>query len=143
MNVMRDLKGMFIPILVTGLWVNLSETLRWIFLVRSYWVEHYESMNLVYPETPINTLVWIVWGFLIAVTIFALSTKFDLFKTVFLTWLVVFVMGWLVLWNMDTLPLGILVFVVPLSLFEICVGALICTKLSAASRSIPVRPAAA
>jgi hypothetical protein len=129
--------------MVTGLWVNLSETLRWVFLVRSYWVEHYETMNLVYPETPINGLVWMVWGFLIAVTIFALSTKFDLFKTVFLTWFVVFVMGWLVLWNMDTLPSGILVFVVPLSLLEIYIGALISTKLSVALRTVPPQSAAA
>jgi hypothetical protein len=140
---MRHLKRTFIPIVATGLWVNLSETLRWVFLVRSYWVEHYETMNLVYPDTAINGLVWMVWGFLIAVTIFILSTKFDLLKTVFLTWFVVFVMGWLVLWNMDTLPTGILVFVVPLSLLEIYIGALICIKLSAASRSVAARPAAA
>jgi hypothetical protein len=100
-------------------------------------------MNLVYPETPVNGLVWMVWGFSIAVAIFVLSAKFDLSKTVFLTWFVVFVMGWLVLWNMDTLPLVILVFAVPLSLFEIYIGALICTKLSVALRSVSARPAAA
>ena len=36
---MRILKQIVIPILITGIWINLSETVRWLLIVESYWIE--------------------------------------------------------------------------------------------------------
>ena len=127
---MDNFRKIFIPIIVTGIWVNISETVRWIFLIKAFWVKHYNNMNLVFPNNPINGMVWMVWGFLFAAAIFILSRKFKLLQTTFLSWFIIFVMLWIVLWNVNMLPMGMLVFVVPLSLFETFIGALICKKFS-------------
>ena len=119
-----------LPILITGIWINGSETIRWIFLVKSYWVAHYQNMGLVFPDKPVNGIVWMIWGFLFAVVVFIISRKFNLWQTTFLSWLVAFVMLWIVLFNVAVLSIPILLFVVPLSLLETFVGALICKKLS-------------
>lgn len=127
---MGNLRKVFLPILITGIWINISETVRWIFLIKSYWINHYQTLNLVFPNKPINGIMWIIWGFIFAAIIFILSKKYSLIKTTFLSWFIVFVMSWIVLWNAGILPMGILVFVVPLSLFETYIGALISNKLS-------------
>jgi hypothetical protein len=126
---MEYLKKTIFPVLVIGIWINISETVRWIFLIESYWVEHYKNMNLVFPNSPFNALIWMIWGFLLAITIFVLSKKYSLFQTTLLTWLIVFVMLWIVLWNINILPVTILWYVAPLSLIEIYIGVLISKKL--------------
>lgn len=123
-------KKIILPILLTGIWINISETVRWEFLIKSYWIDYYKNLNLVFPNEPVNGIVWLIWGFLFAAIIFILSKKFNLLQTTFLSWFVVFVMLWVVLWNVDMLPVCILWFVVPLSLFEAFIGALICKKMS-------------
>ena len=123
-------KKTVLPILVIGIWINISESVRWIFLIKSYWIKHYQNMNLVFPDRPVNGIIWMVWGFLFAIVIFLLSKKFNLLQTMFLSWLVIFVMLWIVLWNVGVLPIGILVTVVPLSLFEVFISSLICRKLT-------------
>ena len=127
---MGNLRKVFLPILITGIWINISEAVRWIFLIKSYWIKHYQTMNLAFPNKPINGIMWIIWGFIFAAIIFILSKKYSLIQTTFLSWFIVFVMTWIVLWNAGMLPTGILVFVVPLSLFETYIGVLISNKLS-------------
>jgi uncharacterized protein YybS (DUF2232 family) len=41
-----------------------------------------------------------------------------------------FVLMWVVAWNLNVLPAGILLYAVPLSLLEALVGAYICRKMS-------------
>lgn len=118
------------PILITGIWINLSETIRWELLIKIYWIEHYQNLNLVFPNEPINGIIWLIWGFFFAIVIFILSTKFNLLQTTFLSWFAVFVMMWIVIWNVDILPQGILWFNAPLSLIEAFIGSLICKRLS-------------
>ncbi len=120
-----------VPILLTGLWINFSESVRWVLVIQSYWIEHYQNLNLVFQEGPINLSVWMIWGFLFAGIIYILSKKFSLLQTALLSWFTVFVMLWIVLWNVDMLPPGILWINAPLSLLEAFVGSFICKKLTA------------
>ena len=127
---MECFKKTILPILLVGIWINISETARWLFLIKSYWIEHYEKMNLVFPNEPINAIIWMIWGFFFAIVIFVVSRKFNPLKAAIISWIVVFVMLWIVLWNINVLPVKILWYVVPLSFIEAYIGALICKKLS-------------
>ena len=127
---MRIFQQTVLPILITGIWINISETVKWELLIKFYWVGHYQNLNLVFPNEPINGIIWMIWGFLFAIVIFILSTKFNLLQTTFLSWFIVFVMIWIVIWNINMLPRNILWFNAPLSLFEAFIGTLVCKRLS-------------
>jgi hypothetical protein len=49
--------------------------------------------------------------------------------TVILAWLMAFLMMWLVTWNLEVLPVGILRVAVPFSLLEVLIASLIVRKL--------------
>jgi len=125
---MKIFKQVVIPILITGIWINISETIRWIFLIEPYWVEQYEKLNITFPNEKINMIVWMIWGFLFAITIFILSKKYSLFQTTIFSWFVAFVMMWVIVWNIGILPTGMLWFNVPLSLLETFIGTYICKR---------------
>ena len=127
---MNSLKKTILPIMAAGLWINISETVRWEFLIKSYWIEHYKSLGLTFPLELTNNLIWMTWGFMYAIVVFIISKKFNLFQTTLLSWFIVFIMLWLVLWNINVLPVDILWYNIPLCLFEAFIAALICKKLS-------------
>ncbi len=127
---MNYLNKIVVPVLLTGVWVNLSEFVRNELLLKSYWVEHYQQLGMLFPSKPVNGAVWAIWGFLFATVIFIISRKFNLIQTALLSWSVAFVLMWIVFWNMGVLPGGILYFAIPLSLFEAFVGAYICKRMS-------------
>jgi len=118
-----------IPILIAGIWINISESVRWIFLIEPYWIEKYQKLNVTFPNETINMIAWMVWGFFYGTTIFILSRKFKLFQTTLISWFVAFAMMWVVVWNVGVLPTGMLWINIPLSLIETLIGALICIKL--------------
>lgn len=122
------IKKIIVPILITGIWINVSETVRWMFLVESYWLEKYQNLNLVFPDETINIITWMIWGFFHATVIFILSRRYNLLQTTFLSWFVAFVMMWVIVWNIGVLPTGMLWFNIPLSLFEAFIGAYICIR---------------
>ena len=113
-----------------GFWINLSETIRWLFLIESYWVEYYQKLGLIFPKGPLSAIIWMIWGFLFAILLYVLSKKYNTIKTTLISWFAVFVMLWIVLWNVNILPVKILWIVVPLSFVETYIGALIYKKLS-------------
>lgn len=127
---MQFLRFTLLPIFVSGVWISVSEFVRNEFLLKSHWNEHYESLGLVFPSEPINGALWGAWSFLFAVAIYLVSRKFNLVQTTFLSWFIGFVLMWLVVFNLDVLPLGILPFAVPLSLLEAFLASLITIKLS-------------
>ena len=127
---MSNFKKTILPILFTGIWINISESIRWLLIIESYWIEKYQSMNIVLPNDSLNMIMWMIWGFLFAITIYILSKKFNLLQATFLSWFVAFVMMWIVVWNVGVLPTGMLWINIPLSLFEAFVGTLICKKFS-------------
>ena len=72
--------------------------------------------------------MWGVWSHLLAIAIFILLKKFSLAETTFLSWLMAFVLMWVVIGNMAVLPYGILPYAIPLSLLECFVAAWVIKK---------------
>jgi hypothetical protein len=129
-DMLNYIKKAAVPVLLAGIWINLSEFARNELLLKSHWVRHYQQLGMVFPSEPLNNAVWAIWGFLFAAAVFIVSRKFNLIQTTLLCWFFAFVMMWIVTWNMCVLPGGILYFAVPLSLFETFIGACICKKMS-------------
>ncbi len=119
-----------LTILVTGIWVNVSEFFRNELLFKSYWTNHYQSLGLTFPSQPINGALWGMWGFVFAGMIYLLSRRFSLLNTVIIGWVMGFVLMWITLWNLSVLPIGLLVYAVPLSLLEVLVAAYLCKRLA-------------
>ena len=126
---MNSSKRSMLALLLTGLWINISETIRWELLVKAYWVDFFDSFGHVLPEQAINLVIWVIWGFSVALVIYVLSRKFSLIHTTLLAWCALFVLLWLVLWNLGILPITILAIVIPWSFVEVFVAAWICKKL--------------
>ena len=127
---MSPLKKTILPIFLATIWISLSEFVRNEFLVKSYWIEHYQKLALTFPSDPINGAVWGLWSLLFAISIFVIATKFSLVQTFLLSWLVGFVLMWVVIGNLNILPYRILLYAIPLSLLEVFIAVLIIKKLS-------------
>ena len=117
-------------ILLAGLWINASEFFRNEVLVKSLWTGHFQSLGLTFPSAPLNGALWMLWGFVFAMVVLAISRRASLLQTTFVLWLITFPLMWLVLWNLSVLPVGILPYAVPLSLLEVLVATLICRKVA-------------
>ena len=125
---MNYLKKIILPVFLTGLWINFSETIRWELVIKYYWIENHQNLGLTFPNEFVNIIMWMIWGFMFAFTIFVLSRKYTLLQTTSMSWFVAFVMMWVVVWNVGILPIGMLWINAPLSFFESFVGTLICRK---------------
>jgi multisubunit Na+/H+ antiporter MnhB subunit len=119
-----------LAILATGLWVNASEFFRNEVLLKPLWIAHYESLGQRFPSEPVNGAMWVAWGFLFAVLVFALSRRFALVPTAALAWLAGFVLMWIVMGNLNVLPSGLLPWAVPLSLLEAFVAAWVSRRVA-------------
>ena len=67
---MENLKKAIWQILLVSLWINIFETLRWMLFARPDIDMHFKAANLVLPNEPINNILWLIWGIIIAVMIF-------------------------------------------------------------------------
>ena len=119
-----------LAVLAAGAWVNASEFFRNELLLKGFWTYHYKNMGLTFPSAPINGMVWVLWGFVFASTVFVVSRKFTLVQTIALVWVYGFVLMWLVTGNMGVLPFEILFYAIPLSLIEAFGAAYICWKVA-------------
>jgi hypothetical protein len=127
---MTKIRSILFAILLATIWISISEFVRNEFLFKTYWVDHYAGMGLVFPSEPINGAIWGLWSLLFAFAIYVISRRFNLLETFLLAWLVGFILMWVVTGNMGVLPFRILVFAVPLSLLEVWLAAFIILKLS-------------
>lgn len=127
---METIKKTILPVLLTTIWISISEFVRNEFLLKSYWTEHYENLGLVFPSEPINGAVWGLWSLSFAIVIFIIAKKFTLLQTTLISWFLGFVLMWLVVGNMNVLPFGILPFAIPLSLLEAFFASLIIKKMA-------------
>jgi len=127
---MKTLKRTIFPIISTTIWISLSEFVRNEYILKSYWIKHYHSLGISFPDESINGVIWGLWSLLFAISIFIISKKFSLLQTTFLSWYFGFVLMWAVIGNMGVLPIGILVYAVPLSLFETFIASFIIVELS-------------
>ncbi|MGV6862224.1 MAG: hypothetical protein ACWA41_10650 [Putridiphycobacter sp.] len=125
------LKQTILPILLSTIWISLSEFIRNEVLIKAYWTNHYEQLGLTFPSDPINGAVWGIWSLCYAISIFIISKRFNLQQTFLLAWFIGFVLMWLVVGNMGVLPFGILPFAIPLSLLEAFLATFIIFKFKA------------
>jgi hypothetical protein len=118
-----------LAILATTVWISLSEFVRNEFIVKAHWVGHYRSMGLDFPSAPVNGAVWGAWSLVFAIIIHSLSRKFSFLHTAILSWVIGFVLMWLVIGNLGVLPWGILPLAIPLSMVEAFVAAWLIRKV--------------
>lgn len=127
---MKSFKTTILPVLLATTCISIFEFVRNQFWLMPLWVNHYKELGLVFPAQPVNGAVWGIWAALFAVFIFILSKKFSLLETSLLSWLVGFVLMWLVIGNMGVLPFKILPYSVPMSLIEVLLASWITKKFS-------------
>jgi len=123
-------KHTFLPVLSATIWISISEFVRNEFLVKSFWIDHYNNLGLTFPDKPVNGAMWGLWSLLFGTAIFIISRKFSLFHTFLLSWFIGFVLMWVVIGNLGVLPFGLLVYAIPLSLLEAFIASWIVQKLS-------------
>lgn len=124
------MKKSLFSILLATLWISISEFVRNEFILKSYWINHYDHLGLSFPSEPINGALWGIWSLCFAVGIFVIAQKFSLIQTTLLSWFVGFLFMWLVIGNLGVLPFGILPLAIPLSFLESFIASLIIQKVS-------------
>ena len=122
------MKKIILPVFLSGIWITFSEFIRNEFLFKSYWVDHYQSLNLKFETLPLNGILWAIWSFILAYVIIQLLQYFSFLRTLLIAWLTAFVMMWITIYNLQVLPLMLLLAAVPLSLLEVVVAELIINK---------------
>lgn len=125
-------KKTILPILLSTIWISISEFVRNELIVKKYWTEHFNALNLVFPSEPLNGAMWGVWSMMLAVAIFLMAKKFSLIQTTLISWFMAFAMMWVVIGNLGVLPYGILYAAIPLSLLEAFIASYIIKKFSSA-----------
>lgn len=120
------------PVILATLWISISEFVRNEYLLKSYWIQHYDGLGIPFPSEPINGAMWGIWSLALAILIYLISRKFDLLQTTLIAWLAAFVMMWMVIGNLSVLPYGILPVAIPLSLLEAFLASWIIRKTSSA-----------
>ena len=127
---MKHLKKTVLPILLATIWISISEFVRNEILLKSYWVDHYDKLGIIFPSQPVNGAIWGLWSLLFAIAVFIISKKFTLLQTTLLSWFVGFVLMWVVIGNLGVLPDGLVYIAIPLSLLEAFLATFIIKKLS-------------
>jgi hypothetical protein len=122
-------------VVLAGVWVNLCEFVRNQVLLTSKWQVFYrEHMKVPFPAQPVNAIMWVVWGFVLAVAVFAISRRFGVWATTLLAWVAGYVLMWITMWNLAVLPMRILPVAVPFSFVEALGAAFLCRILARPSR---------
>lgn len=112
-------KNKILSITFATIWISVSEFFRNEFLCKSIWLDHFSSLGLIFPSKPINGILWGFWSLGLAISIFLISQRLKFLHTFFFIWFVGFVLMWIVTWNLGILPIAILAYAIPLSLFEL------------------------
>lgn len=130
-----DSRSFIVIILITTVWVQISETLRYLLLV----VPLMQSNAAQIPETTTVILViWFCWGLLLtALTVFQFwmfaqifgNTTKTIFRSATVSWLFFFVLYWVGVANMGLADWSILWVVLPLSWLELFIATYIASKL--------------
>jgi hypothetical protein len=123
-----------VAIALAGLWINGNEFLRNEIWLKSHWIAHYHSLGRSFPSGPLQGAVWVLWGFVFAAALCAISQRWSLLSSTLLGWVLAFVLMWLVTWNLGVLPESILPTALPLSLIETLGGVWICQRVASRIR---------
>jgi hypothetical protein len=119
--------------LIAGIWINASEFLRNELILKQYWLQKYQTLGQSFPSAPVNAALWVVWGFLLAGVIAFLARRQTFVETMLISWIFAFLMMWVVIWNLNVLPVGLLPVAAPWSMGEVAVAVLITRKISGPS----------
>jgi hypothetical protein len=119
----------YMSVLLAGLWINFSEFFRNEILLKEIWLSFYQRKGLEFPSSPINGVVWVVWGFVFAACITTLSKRLSSYMAFVLSWVMGFGLMWMVAWNLGVLPIEILIYAVPLSGVEVGVAVFLGRRL--------------
>ena len=125
-----SLQRMVLAVAAAGLWSGASEFVRNEVVLPSVWREHFAGLGLTFPAEPLNAAVWVVWSFVFAGVVFAVSRRYGLLATTAIAWVAAFPMMWLVTWNLAVLPVSVLPVALPLSLLEAFGMAWLCLQLA-------------
>jgi hypothetical protein len=117
------LQKIILPILLAAIWISVSEFIRNELFLKSYWIDHYENIGLVFPSEPINGIIWGIWSLCFAIAIYIISKRFSITQTTFISWFVGFILMWV-------FPFKILYFALPLSILETFLAVWIIVKLT-------------
>jgi hypothetical protein len=98
-------------------------------LFKDYWIKHYQTLGLDFPDEPLNGAIWGLWSLFLVLGILQLSKKFNFIETALTAWFLAFVMMWVAIGNLNVLPTSLLVFAIPLSLLECVVATWIIKSL--------------
>jgi hypothetical protein len=116
------MKRIALAALAAGVWINVSEFLRNETLFKGHWLAKYETLGLEFPSAPVNGALWGLWGFTFAGCIIAVRRQNTFLGTIALCWTLGFVLMWIVIGNLNVLPLGLLPIAVPWSLAEVALA---------------------
>jgi len=130
-----QVKQFIIVTLLVNIWVQISETIRYLVFV----VPQMEESAGEIPEvTGIVLGIWIVWGtILTSLTVFLFWMYANMYgnsirtvlKSATISWAFVFVLFWIGISNMGLSEWNILWITLPLSWFEIFIATFIASKL--------------
>ncbi|MEC4050472.1 hypothetical protein OX284_013600 [Flavobacterium sp. SUN046] len=133
---MNRLKKYILNIIITTVWISISEFIRNEFLIKNYWINHFNKIGVEFPSAPLNGIIWVIWSLGLSICIYVIATKFTIVQTIFITWFSSFFMMWIVLYNLGVLPQRILFFAVPLSIVEVLVATLMVKRMIRYDKSI-------
>ncbi|TGK85949.1 hypothetical protein EHQ23_15140 [Leptospira bourretii] len=122
-------KNKILPIFSATIVISLSEFFRNEILFKSIWLNHYNQLGITFPSEPINGAVWGIWSLGLAFAIFYLSNHLKFKQTFIFSWFIGFVLMWIVIWNLSVLPIGILLYAIPLSILETFLATWVVYKL--------------
>ena len=123
------MKKSLLPIIIAGIWITISEFVRNELLYKSMWINHYKLLGLTFKTLPINGIFWFLWSIILSFLIYILLQKYSFIESLIISWFTTFIMMWLTIYNLQVLPLNILVAAVPLSILEVIVAGFIIQKL--------------
>ncbi|MDZ7698454.1 MAG: hypothetical protein U5R49_16520 [Deltaproteobacteria bacterium] len=123
------MKKITLAVVISGIWITASEFVRNVVMFKSYWLNKYSALGHPFPSSPINNLLWVAWCFFLAGCTVYLVRKLSFVGAVLITWILGFVMMWIVMWNLSVLPTGLLPVAAPWSFVEVIVAVLIARLL--------------
>lgn len=123
------MKKSIFSIIISTIWISISEFVRNSFLVHKHWISHFQKLGIEFPEKPINGIIWGIWALCFSITIYIIAKKFSLIQTTVLSWLMGFLLMWLVIGNLAVLPINLLYIAIPLSILETLIATYIIKKL--------------
>lgn len=131
------MKRIALATLAAGVWINVSEFLRNEILFKGHWLAKYETLGLEFPSAPVNGALWGLWGFIFAGCIVAVRRQSTFAGTVALCWTLGFALMWIVIGNLNVLPLTLLPIAVPWSLAEVALAVVIAQSIIKNQRAEP------